>query len=175
MSDDAFRWVIAAAVILSALCFLVMGIAAIVLMRVVAKLRAKVEETLGRAQPIIDTVRRVSDENAPKISDIATSAKQIAANAKDVSGVAKEQAHRWAEVGRDLADRTKAQVARVDTAVDETVEQVQHVGSNVKEAVLKPVREANGIVSGIIAGVSAYVQGRRPSVDHVTQDEEMFI
>ena len=175
MSDDAFRWVITAAVILSALCFLVMGIAAIVVMRVIAKLRGKVEATLGRAQPIIDTVRRLSEENAPKISDIATSAKHIAANAQDVSGVAKDQAHRWAEVGRDLADRAKAQIARVDTAVDETVEQVQHVGSNMKEAVLKPVREANGILSGIRAGVSAYVQGRRPSVDHATQDEEMFI
>jgi methyl-accepting chemotaxis protein len=175
MSDDAFRWVITAAVILSALCFLIMGIAALVVMRVVSKLRVKVEAMLSRAQPIIDTVKRVSDENAPKISDIATSAKQIAANAKDVSGVAKEQAHRWAEVGRDMADRTKAQVARVDTAVDETVDQVHNVGANVKEAVLKPVREANGILSGIRAGVSAYVQGRRPSVDHATQDEEMFI
>src|SRR5215475_5195589 len=121
MSDDAFRWVITAAVILSALCFLIMGIAALVVMRVVGKLRVKVEATLSRAQPIIETVKRVSDENAPKISDIATSAKQIAANAKDISVVAKDQAHRWGDVGRDLADRTKAQVARVDTAVDETV------------------------------------------------------
>jgi methyl-accepting chemotaxis protein len=144
-------------------------------MGVISKLRAKIEATLGRANPILDTVKRLGEENAPKISDIATSAKQIAANAKDVSGVAKDQAHRWAEVGRDLADRTKAQVARVDSAVDETVEQVQHAGANVKGAVMKPVREANGILSGIRAGVSAYVQGRRPSVDHVTQDEEMFI
>jgi F0F1-type ATP synthase membrane subunit b/b' len=175
MSDDAFRWVITAAVILSALSFLVMGGVAIALFGVVSKLRAKVEATLKRAEPLIDTAKRLSEENAPKISDIATSAKQIAANAKDISNVAKDQAHRWAEVGRDLADRTRAQAARVDSAVDETVHQVQHVGSNVKEAVLKPVREANGILSGVRAGISAYVQGRRPSVDHATQDEEMFI
>jgi F0F1-type ATP synthase membrane subunit b/b' len=175
MSDDAFRWVITAAVILSALCFLVMGIAAIVIMGVVSKLRAKIEATLGRANPILDTVKRLGEENAPKISDIATNARQIAANAKDVSVVARDQAHRWAEVGRDLADRSKAQIARVDSAVDETVEHVQHAGANVKDAVLKPVREANGILSGIRAGLSAYVQGRRPSVDHATQDEEMFI
>jgi methyl-accepting chemotaxis protein len=175
MSDEAFRWVITAAVILSALCFLVMGIAAIVIMEVVSKLRAKIEATLGRANPILETVKRLADENSPKISDIATSAKLIAANAKDVSIVAKDQAHRWGEVGRDLADRTKAQVARVDSAVDETVDNVQHAGERVKGAVMKPVREASGILSGIRAGVSAYVQGRRPSVDHATQDEEMFI
>jgi methyl-accepting chemotaxis protein len=175
MSDDTFRWVITAAVILSALCFLIMGVVAIALFGVVAKLRKKIEATMLRVDPIIDTVRNLMQENAPKVSDIATSAKQIAVNAKDISGVARDQAHRWAEVGRDLADRTRARVARVDTTVDETVHNVQTAGENLKQAVMKPVREANGVLAGIRAGLSAYVQGRRPSVDHATQDEEMFI
>ena len=38
--------------------------------------------------------------------------------------LAKDQAHRFAEVGRDIADRTKAQIARVDAVVDETVARV---------------------------------------------------
>lgn len=175
MSDDAFRWVITAAVILSAISFIVMGGVAIALFGVVSKLRAKVEAILARAEPIIDTVKKIGEENSPKISGIASSANRIAANAADISNVAKDQAHRWAEVGRDLADRSKVQIARVDTAVDDTVQQVQNAGANVKETVMKPVREANGILSGIKAGVSAYVQGRKPSVDHATQDEEMFI
>jgi len=38
------------------------------------------------------------------------------------------------------------------------------------------VREVNGLAAGISAAVSALVHGsRRPSVDHATQDEEMFI
>lgn len=175
MSEDAFRWVVTAAVIISAISFIIMGGVAIALYGVVSKLRVRVDAVLGRAEPILDTVKKMSEENAPKFSGIASSAQQVAANAVDISNVAKDQAHRWAEVGRDLADRSKVQIARVDTAVDETVHQVQHAGENVKEAVMKPVREANGILSGIKAGVSAYVQGRKPSVDHVTQDEEMFI
>jgi hypothetical protein len=55
------------------------------------------------------------------------------------------------------------------------VHNVQTAGENLKQAVMKPVREANGVLAGIRAGLSAYVQGRRPSVDHATQDEEMFI
>ena len=45
----------------------------------------------------------------------------------------------------------------------------------VKEAVKRPVREAGGVIAGIKAAVSTYAHGGRPSVDHVTQDEEMFI
>jgi hypothetical protein len=63
----------------------------------------------------------------------------------------------------------------VDTVVDETVSQAQVVGSGVKDAVMKPVREASGVVAGIKAAVNTYAAGRRPTVDHITQDEEMFI
>jgi hypothetical protein len=52
---------------------------------------------------------------------------------------------------------------------------VQHVGNNIKSAAMKPVREASGVIAGVKAAVSTYAQGRRASVDHVTQDEEMFI
>jgi len=89
--------------------------------------------------------------------------------------VAKDQAHRFAEVGRDLADRAKAQIARVDAVVDDTVEQVHHAGENVKAFVMKPVREASAVLAGVKAAVSTLVEGRRPTVDHITQDEEMFI
>jgi hypothetical protein len=63
----------------------------------------------------------------------------------------------------------------VDAAVDETVENVQHAGENVRAAVLKPVREVSAVMAGVKAAVSAYGQGRRPSIDHIPQDEEMFI
>jgi hypothetical protein len=67
------------------------------------------------------------------------------------------------------------QVARVDAAVDDTVDQVHHAGENVKSAVLKPVREAEGVFAGIKAAVTTYGQARRPSIEQITQDEEMFI
>jgi hypothetical protein len=78
-------------------------------------------------------------------------------------------------VGRDVADRAKAQVARVDAAVDDTVDQVQNAGTNLKAAARKPIREAEGVIAGVRAAVTTIAQGRRTSVDHITQDEEMFI
>jgi methyl-accepting chemotaxis protein len=160
MSADSFRWVVTAAVIISGLSFLIMAGVAVAVYLVVSKLRTKVDAILTRAEPLVETAKRIAAQNETKVSDIATSAKQIAANASDISGVAKDQAHRWAEVGRDvavvakdqahrwaevgrdLADRSKAQIARVDSAVDDTVQHVQNAGSNVKKAVTKPIREA---------------------------------
>ncbi len=175
MSDETFRWVIFAGDAISTLCIVVMAVTMVALYSMVSKVRAKAEEMMGKASPIIDTTNRLVQENGPKFSDIASRAKEIAGNAKDISDVARDQAHRFAEVGRDVADRAKAQVARVDAAMDQTVDQVQHAGENLKSAAMRPVREASGVIAGVKAAVSTYAQGRRPSVDHVTQDEEMFI
>ena len=76
----------------------------------------------------------------------------------------------------ETADRAKARIAQIDRTVDETVEQAEQVGDAVKVAVMKPVKEVNGLMAGMKAALSALATGKgRPSVDHATQDEEMFI
>ena len=182
MPEDTFRWVIAGGVAVSTLCILIMAATVVILYRVLTKVQARVDGVVSLVEPILDTVRVLAEDNAPRFSrisasvvEIADNAKHVSANAKDISDVAKDQAHRFAEVGRDLADRSKAQIARVDAAVDETVEQVQIAKDNVKAAVMKPVREAGAVMAGVKAAVTSYHHGRRPPIDHITQDEEMFI
>jgi methyl-accepting chemotaxis protein len=175
MSEETFRWIIAAGVAIATLSMLGMSIMMLSMIKVLAHLKSKVDHLVDRTEPMIDSVRFVINDNAPKISEIMTSAKETAANARDVSAVAKDQAHRFADVGRDIADRTKVQVARVDAAVDDTVEHVQELGENLKTAVMKPATEVSGVIAGIRAGVAAYANGRRPNVSRATQDEEMFI
>lgn len=175
MPEETFRWVITGGVAIATLCILTMAVVAILLYRIVARVQVRMEGVAERVEPIIDTVRQIASENAPKISAITTRAAEIATNAKEISDLANEQAHRFAEVGRDIADRTKAQIARVDAVMDETVEQVHHAGDNVKAAVLKPVREAGAVLAGVRAAFFSLASGRRPTVDHIIQDEEMFI
>ena len=175
MQEDTFRWVITGGVAIATLCIFIMAVVSLLLYRVVAKVRVRVMGVAGKVEPLIDTVRQIASDNAPKISTITTRAVEIAANAKDISDVAKDQAHRFAELGRDIADRSKAQIARIDAVVDQTVDQVHHAGDNVKAAVLKPVQEASAVFAGVKAAVFSLASGRRPTVDHITQDEEMFI
>jgi len=175
MPEETFRWVITGGVAIATLCIFAMAIVAILLYRVVSRVQVRVDSVVADFKPFIATVRQLAADSAPKISTITTRAVEIAANAKDISDVAKDQAHRFGEVGRDIADRTKAQVARVDSVIDDGVENIHHAGDNVKAAVMKPVREAGAVLAGVRAAVFALTTGRRPTVDHITQDEEMFI
>ena len=175
MSEDTFRWVISGGVAIAALCIFVTTAVSIALYRVVTRMQERMDDLSTRVSPVIDNVGRLTAENGPKISEIASSAQVIAANAREISEEAKDQAHRFAEVGRDIADRTKIKVARADAAIDQTVEQLQFAGAQAKESVLKPVREASAVAAGIKAAVSTYAAGRRTPLDNATQDEEMFI
>ena len=175
MSDDTFRWIIAAGVALATVSIIVMAAAMLVMFRLLTKVQTKVDHFADRAEPMVLSLQSLVNENGPKIGHIMTSVTETADNTREISSVVKDQAYRFAEVGRDITDRAKVQVARVDAAVDETVEQVQHLGENVKIAVMKPMSEVSGVLAGIKAGVSTYAQGRRPNVARATQDEEMFI
>jgi methyl-accepting chemotaxis protein len=175
MTEETFRWVIAGGVAIATISIVVLVVMMGLLFKTMAQLKGRMEGMADRVEPVFDSVRFVINENAPKLSEIMTATKETASNVREISGVAKDQADRFGEIGRDITDRAKVQVARVDAAVDETVDQVQNLGSNVRVAVMKPMNEVSGVVAGIKAGVAAYAQGRRPDVTRVTQDEEMFI
>jgi hypothetical protein len=168
MTEDTFRWVITAGVSLAAISALVAAIVALTIASGLRKLLVRVQATIDRAEPILDTARRVLDDTAPKLA-AATS------DAAEVVRLSREQTERLSELVKDFSQRAKLQVARIDGTIDHSLEQIEIATEAVKGAVLKPVREFNGIFSGIKTAVTVYATGRRASVDHATQDEEMFI
>jgi methyl-accepting chemotaxis protein len=168
MSDDVFRWVIMIGVILAVAAFAVQAVMVFAMYRVTKATQDKLLPVVDAITPMIGTVRRLLDENAPKFSQMATDASQVVKSMQ-------EQVNRLGEVVKDVSDRARAQVARIDGAVDNTVEQVQQAGDVVKHAILTPVKQVDGIMHGIRAALSVVAHSRRESVDHATQDEEMFI
>ena len=168
MSEETFRWVVAGAVVLATLSMVGQAIVSIIILGTLKRAQAKIDSLMNRAEPLVVSVKDLLDDTGPKI-------KAIAADSVEVARLAREQAARVSDLVKDITDRAKVQVARIDGAMDETMEQVQTAGTAVKGAVLRPVRELSGIVSGVRAAVGVITQGRRASVDHATQDEEMFI
>jgi hypothetical protein len=175
MPDDTFRLVVALGVAIATLSMFIMAVMTVVLFRAFSRMQTKVDDMVDQSAPVVASVRHLLNENSSKIGRIVSASEDTAVNAREISVLAKDQAYRFAEVGRDITDRAKVQVARVDAVVDETVDQVQHLGVNVRSAVMKPVSEVAGVLAGIRAGVSAFTNGHRPNVARATQDEEMFI
>lgn len=168
MTEETFRWVITAGVSLTALSMLVTAIVALTVASGLKKLQVRVQATIDRAEPILDTARRVLDDTAPKFAAVTT-------DAVEVVRLSREQTVRLSALITDFSQRATVQAVRIDHTIENSIERFEVASEAVKGAVLKPVREFNGLFSGIKTAVSVYATGRRASVDHATQDEEMFI
>ena len=225
MTEDTFRIVVAAAVALACIAFVVQAVAMFALYRVARRMQQKVgpladraEPVIGRLGPMIDEVGLVAQKlgpmidkvglaagkAGPMIDKVGLAAEKMAPMADQVGSVmattnrimletgpriselsgeavaivrsGRQQVERIGELLHDAGDRARNRLEQIDEAVDSTIEQVGQVGDAVKRAVLRPVREANGLAAGISAAVSTLVHhSRKPSVDQATQDEEMFI
>lgn len=176
MPDDVFRWVITVAVVLACIAFIWQAFVVAAIYRAGREAQKAGKDAQNKFAPLLDrfeailtTTSKILDENRAKVADISAETLAIAKTTR-------QQVERIGELIGDFNERAKSRIEQIDQTVDHTVQQVEHAGDAVRTAVLRPVREVNGLLNGVKAAVSAYAQGgRRHSVEHATQDEEMFI
>ena len=232
MSEETFRIVVAAAVLIACLAFVVQAGVVLALYRLTRKMQDRTagfmehaEPVLARVEPVLEQVGPVIEKIGPALDAInaaaaklgpaidrflpvadktivvveraavliqsanqaATTANQMMQDVRpriaEISGETaaivrsgREQVERMGGLLHDAGDRVRGRLEQIDHAVETTVNQIENVSGAVKNAVLRPIREVNGIAAGISAAVSTIVRGqRKSSVDSATQDEEMFI
>jgi ABC-type transporter Mla subunit MlaD len=183
MPEDVFRWVVAAGVAIACIAFVVQAVVLVTALLAAKKAQQAAKEAQGEVMPLVHRVEnffqtandfvatagKLLEENRPRISSIT-------ADAASITKAAHEHAERIGELIDETSDIAKARIAQIDQTVGNAVEQVEHATESVKSAVLKPVKEVNGLVAGVKAAFSTYAQGgNRNSPEHATQDEEMFI
>src|ERR1035437_7946081 len=199
MSEETFRIVVAAAVLIACLAFVVQAGVVIALFRLIRKMQAKTAGFMEKAEPVLAKVEPVFDKIGPVIEKIGPALDSINAAAAKVgpaidrfrpvvdravvvvverTGVLIQSVNRVTATANLIMQdvRPHARLEQIDHAVEATIKQIENVSGTVKSAVLRPVREVSGIAAGISAMVATLGRGRhKSSVDSATQDEEMFI
>jgi ABC-type transporter Mla subunit MlaD len=133
-------------------------------------------EQVERAGALIQSARQVTTTANQILQEVRPRIAQISEETAAIVHTGREQVERVGDLLHDAGDRARARLEQINHDVESTVNQIEHVSEAVKSAVLRPVREVNGIAAGISAAVSTLVRGQhKSSVDSATQDEEMFI
>ena len=149
--------------------FVAQAVAFVGLLFVARDLRAKVMGVWPEVQSIIGTSRRSVDRAEKHIATIGASGVAILE-------VTKQQLVKVDELLTDASTRAKVQMERAEMVMDDTMTRVQETGNGCGSGgVLRPVREVHSILTGVRTALAHLSRGSRPTVDHVTSDEEMFI
>lgn len=168
MSEAAFRTVITLLAVVATVSMVLQAFFAFGMYRTVQRLRDRLEPLIARAEPVIDNANRILAEARPRIEEMTRKAVEVVETAR-------AQVATYDELLNDAAGRARQHIERLDYLLADTTERVQETASAVQSSLLRPVREVNGVMNGVRAALTTLARGRRPTVEQVTQDEEMFI
>jgi hypothetical protein len=126
------------------------------------------QDVIGITKRTLESAKRIMENAEKHIEKIGTTSEAIL-------DVTKEQLDKIDELLTDATTRAKVQMDRAEMVLDDAMTRTQQTIAIVQRGVVLPIREVYGVFAGIRTALSHLGRSRRPTVDHATSDEEMFI
>jgi hypothetical protein len=155
-------------VALTAIAMVAQAIAVLGMVRVARQTQEKVNSFLPEAAKVLDSAQRAIDQTTKFLNDANT-------RTADILDATKTQLAKLDTVLTDATTRAQTQMDRVELVLDDAMSRTQHTVAVLQKGVLSPIREVNGMLTGLRTAIMTLARGSRPTVDHATADEEMFI
>lgn len=155
-------------VIVAAVALLIQAAAMLGVLLVARDVRNKLLKLWPDIQQIIGVSRRTVELVEKRVD-------KIGATSVEILDKGKQQVVKVDELLNDATTRAKVQMERAEMVLDDTMMRVQETVTILQTNVLRPVREVQGVWSGICTALQYLGRRTRSTVDHATSDEEMFI
>jgi methyl-accepting chemotaxis protein len=162
----AFIAVTAVAVVLQTLILAGMFVSVRKMIERTESVQQRVNEQL---LPLLEKVRGLVDESAPKIRTVMT-------NVAETSDLVKSQAVKIDGAVTEIVGLARNQAERANGLASRTMERVDHTATAVQNAVTAPVRHLSGLAEGVLAGIGQLIGGRRErGRTKAVPNDDMFI
>ena len=130
------------------------------------KIMGLVDDVRIHAMPAIMSSREVIQDVTPKIRTITD-------NLSAVSDSLRSRSDQVSGLVGDVTNRAQAQTARVDDMVKGTLDQITYAAQAVEHGISVPIRQLNGVLNGLRAGVE--VLRKKTSNNHQNPDDDLFV
>ena len=168
MDEHSLLIIMAVFVGIAAIALLGQAVALVGLFLVARDFRLKVFGAWPQIESIVGTSKRTLEQAENHLGKIGNSGVAIL-------DTTRQQLVKVDDLLSDASTRAKVQLERAEMVLDDTMTRVQQTVGIVQRGVLTPVCEVQGIISGVRTAISHLARGGRPTVEHATSDEEMFI
>lgn len=144
--------------------------------RIGTSVESHVDKIGSSSTALLDKIADSSSAFIDKVGNSSTTLiDKVESSSSAILDTTKQQLVKVDELLSDATTRAKSQMDRAEMVIDDTMTRVHQTVSTVQSGVLRPVREAQGLFAGVKGALSYLSKSGRPTVDHVTSDEEMFI
>jgi methyl-accepting chemotaxis protein len=118
------------------------------------------------ALPVIMSSRELIQDLTPKL-------KSITENLTVTTATLRNKAEQIGVVVGDVTERAHMQASRVDNIVKGTLDQLTLAVQAIEHGIAVPVRQVNGIINGLRAGVDV-MRSKTPS-NHLDPEDDLFV
>ena len=159
--DSTFLIVLIVFVALSTLAMIAQAIALLGIARAVRQAHEKLNGLMPEVTKILEITQHGLTEANNRTISILDATKAQLAKVDDLLA--------------DAAGRARVQMDRAELVLDDAMTRAHTTVATVQRGIIAPFREIYGVLIGIRTTLSVLGRANRPTVDHVTSDEEMFI
>jgi len=166
--DSTLLLVLTIFVTITTIAMVAQAIAMLGIARVAKQTQEKVNGLLPEVAKVLDATNKAIDQTSKFVTD---------ANAKtgEILDSTKIQLAKVDDLLKDVTVRAGVQMDRAEMVLDDAMSRTQHTVAAVQRGIVSPIREVHGFLTGVKTALTHIGRGNRPTVDHVTSDEEMFI
>ncbi len=162
----AFIVVAAVAIVIQACILIAMYLA---MRQTSARMEALAVEVKDKVLPTAELAQSLLTELKPKIETAVS-------NVSEATTTMRGQIERLDATLNDVVDRARLQVIRADELLSRTMDKVEETTDIVHKTVISPVRQINGLMNGVTAGLEFLINGKRKRRNGVSvPQDEMFI
>jgi hypothetical protein len=116
--------------------------------------------------PVLATSRSLLEDVSPKL-------KIITSNLVETTETIRQEVRHLDTIVGEVADKSRAQAARVDGMVTETLDTVAHAARTVEDGIAAPIRQIHGVLNGVRAGLD--VLRNKSRNNHSGDDGDLFV
>jgi hypothetical protein len=132
-------------------------------------------KTQASFERLASKVEGVAEASLVAIEQVKGQISEVSAKTNVILDSTARQLARVEEVVNDATTRARNQFDRAEMVIDDAVGRAHETLAVVHSGIMKPIREINGVATGVRAAIQYFLRGGRPSPDRATADEEMFI
>lgn len=168
MDEHALLTVMTVFVFVAAIAMLVQAGYLFGIYKTIRAMHENTARVLPKVESLITSSQAVVDDGRVKLAELTTKANSIL----DTSH---KQLKTVESFLNDATERGRVQLDRAEMFLDDAMHRAQDTVAMVHGTVITPIRQINGLATGLRAALQYFLRGNRPSPDRATVDEEMFI
>jgi type II secretory pathway component PulC len=173
--DNLIVYVMAFFVLISAIAMCIQAGLLYGIYKTSRTMQESVSSVLPQTKSMLAKAETILDDSRTNIVEITRKGNEITQKANDIMDLAKAQMVKVDSVITDASTRAKSQLERAEMVVDDAMTRVNQSVAAVHNGIVSPIRQINGVATGVSTAISVFMRGGRPSVAQATQDDEMFI